>query len=94
LKKYIPNPVRESLKFKPEVAANKSSTKQSLDWSWPVRNLRVSAPGAQPSISDDNHTLGNYSVEGRATGRGQIIEGNHPRSGNDAYHADEAAKLS
>ena len=92
MKKYIPNPVRESLKFKPEVEVNKSSTAQNKNWVFPSRNVRVAAAGAQQIYADDNHQTG--QVEQRAKGTGTIINGNHPRSGAIASDAEALAKLS
>lgn len=93
MKKYIPNPIRESLKFKPEVGLNKSSTNGSLDWA-PVgsgRRVLFTEARAQRSYKDENHTPGNRSKEEHATGTGTIIAGNHPRSGEAVYDAETGA---
>lgn len=89
MKKYIPAPVKETLKFTPEVPVNDSSTAQNKNWTWPSRNVKFDAAGDQPKIEDKAP-----GVVQRASGRGRLISGNHPRFGDESYHAEAAAKMS
>lgn len=84
MKKYIPAPIKESLKFQAEPKADaKSSTSQSkTEFKFPTRQIRISAPGVQAKIEDK--ALG---VTQRASGEGTIIKGNHPRNAYDATDA-------
>jgi hypothetical protein len=85
MKKFIPAPIKETLKFHAEDKADtSSSTSQSkTHFVFPSRNVKIDPPGVVAKTEDK--ALG---VVERVPGKlSTIIKGNHPRSQEDATDA-------
>lgn len=96
MKKTIPAPIKESLKFKAinQALSTSSTSGKKVTWNENLkRNIKIEAPTAQKHYKDDNHTPGNRSKEEKASGMGTIIRGNHPRRGDVVSNAEAEGNL-